>query len=96
MNLTEEDLKELNGLLRNSNLDLPKFRRSITRTGGNFIWLQKNIWIRNKHLDERLILLLGLKQHLLTENSHPVENQLPQKEVLAKQNVEAYNKMKKN
>lgn len=93
MNLTDEELKELNILLKNSNLDLPKFRREVNRTGNNFAWLQRNISFRNKNLSKRLLHLLRLRESLSTEVSNQVKPSVI-KTGLAIQNEGAYNKGK--
>jgi hypothetical protein len=50
MNLSSEDLTELNTLLKSKSLDLPDFRREVGKSGSNYAWLQRNITIRNKEL----------------------------------------------
>lgn len=93
MHLTDGELKELNSLLKNSNLDLPKFRRVVTKTGANFSWLQRNIGFRNKNLSARLLHLLGQKRPLSTESHLGDDNHL-NKEALATQDKPPYNDAK--
>ena len=60
MNLNKEKVAELNELLRDPKIDIPAFRREVTVTGANYLWLQKHIQIRNKSLDKRVLELLDL------------------------------------
>lgn len=57
MNLSKEKLERLNVLLRNSNIDVPDFRRTVTESGANYEWLKKHILVRNKISDELRSLL---------------------------------------
>ena len=61
MKLNAVELEELNGLLTDKKIDIPKFRRSVTASGNNYQWLQRNILIRNPNISERLKNLLGMK-----------------------------------
>lgn len=62
MNLNKEDVEEVNQLLSDLSLELPPYRRVVTGTGGNYLWLRKHIKIRNKNLSPRLVELLGLDE----------------------------------
>lgn len=55
------ELDELNSLLADKNIDIPEFRRSVTASGNNYQWLQRNILIRNPGINDRLKNLLGMK-----------------------------------
>ena len=61
MKLNAMELEELNGLLTNKKIDIPEFRRSVTASGNNYQWLQRNILIRNPNISDRLKNLLGMK-----------------------------------
>jgi len=61
MNLRAQELAELNSLLSDNLLDLPKFRRAVDRRGTNYQWLQKHIQTRNPNLHPRLHQLLSLR-----------------------------------
>lgn len=60
MNLDKEKVAALNELLKDPKIDLPAFRREVTITGANYLWLQKHIQTRNKGLDKRVLELLEL------------------------------------
>ena len=60
VNLNQEQLTELNGLLKSTHLDLPSFRREVRSCGTNYEWLQRNILKRNQP-SPRLKQLLGIK-----------------------------------
>ncbi len=61
MKLNAVELEELNGLLTDKKIDIPEFRRSVTASGNNYQWLQRNILIRNPNTSDRLKNLLGMK-----------------------------------
>ena len=61
MKLNAVELEELNGLLTDKKIDIPEFRRSVTASGNNYQWLQRNILIRNPNISDRLKNLLGMK-----------------------------------
>lgn len=61
MNLSKEELKELNSLLKTKSLDLPSMRRVVTSSGNNYRWLQRNLMIRNPKPNPRLCELLKIK-----------------------------------
>ena len=61
MKLNAVELEELNGLLTDKKIDIPEFRRSVTASGNNYQWLQRNILIRNPNISDRLKNLLGIK-----------------------------------
>lgn len=61
MNLNTNELEELNSLLADKKIDIPEFRRSVTASGNNYAWLQRNIAIRNPGISTRLKTLLGMK-----------------------------------
>lgn len=61
MNLNQEQLAELNTLLKSTKLDLPSFRREVRSCGTNYEWLQKNLTKRNQNAPARLKELLGIK-----------------------------------
>lgn len=61
MKLNAVELEELNGLLADKKIDIPEFRRSVTASGNNYQWLQRNILIRNPKISDRLKNLLGMK-----------------------------------
>lgn len=61
MKLNAVELEELNGLLTDKKIDIPEFRRSVTASGNNYQWLQRNILIRNPNINDRLKNLLGMK-----------------------------------
>ena len=52
-------LDELNTLLEKSDLDLPSFRSTVSRSGQNKQWLEKNLK-RNANCPERIKELLAL------------------------------------
>lgn len=60
MNLKSTELQELNQLLVDKNLDIPSFRREVTPSGNNYVWLQKNIRKRNPNIPKRLKELLKI------------------------------------
>lgn len=60
MNLNKDHVAELNTLLKDPKIDLPAFRREVTTTGANYLWLQKHIQTRNRSLDRRVLELLEL------------------------------------
>lgn len=62
MNLKTEQLERLNALLADTKLDLPTFRRTVSSSGNNYQWLQRNIGIRNKTITNELSALLGLSK----------------------------------
>ena len=62
MQLSKEELVELNTLLKNRKLDLPDFRREVGASGSNYQWLQRNIKIRNPDINPELNKLLGFKK----------------------------------
>lgn len=44
MNLSKDDVAELNGILADKKaINLPDFRRTVTASGGNYQWLQQHI-----------------------------------------------------
>ena len=61
MKLNAAELEELNSLLGDKKIDIPEFRRSVTASGNNYQWLQRNIMIRNPNISDRLKSLLGMK-----------------------------------
>lgn len=61
MKLNAAELEELNTLLADRKIDIPDFRRSVTASGNNYAWLQRNITIRNPNISARLKNLLGMK-----------------------------------
>ena len=61
MKLNAVELEELNGLLTDKKIDIPEFRRSVTASGNNYQWLQRNITIRNPGISDRLKMLLSMK-----------------------------------
>lgn len=61
MKLNAVELEELNTLLADKKIDIPEFRRSVTASGNNYTWLQRNITIRNPNISDRLKGLLGMK-----------------------------------
>lgn len=61
MKLNAVELEELNGFLADKKIDIPEFRRSVTASGNNYQWLQRNILIRNPKISDRLKNLLGMK-----------------------------------
>jgi len=61
VNLNSNELEELNSLLADKKIDIPEFRRSVTASGNNYAWLQRNITIRNPGIADRLKNLLGMK-----------------------------------
>lgn len=71
MNLNQEQLAELNSLLKNPKLELPSHKREVRSCGSNFNWLQKNLTKRNPEAPIRLKILLGIdvakKKVLATE-----------------------------
>lgn len=62
MNLTHPQITEINTFLVSPKLNLPPFRREISTTGANYLWLKKHIQKNNKNLPERLLELLGIEQ----------------------------------
>lgn len=60
MNLSEEERQELNSLLKNTSLELPDFRREVSISGNNYIWLQKNIIKKNSNINSRIKELLRI------------------------------------
>jgi hypothetical protein len=59
--LNDAELEELNILLCDKKIDIPEVRRSVTASGNNYQWLQRNIMIRNPNISDRLKNLLGMK-----------------------------------
>lgn len=72
MNLSNDEVIELNLLLKSTKLELPSFKREVTKHCGNYQWLQKNILKRNPNISDRLKQLLDIK---------PVKAQVPETEV---------------
>jgi len=60
MNLNSFELQELNEFLSDSKLDIPSYRREVSSSGTNYIWLQKNILKRNPNISNRLKELLKI------------------------------------
>ena len=60
MNLKPFELQELNQLLADKKLDIPSFRREVSPSGNNYVWLQKNIQKRNPNIPKRLKELLRI------------------------------------
>jgi hypothetical protein len=60
MNLSDNELQELNKLLKDKDLLLPEFRRTVTSSGHNYKWLQSSLRKRNPAVNARLLELLGL------------------------------------
>ena len=60
MILNEKQRTRLNELLKDKSLDLPEFRRTVDKSGGNYPWLRRNIEIRNPNLSNELKDLLDL------------------------------------
>jgi hypothetical protein len=58
--LPKEKIQEINDLMQKGNYKIPDFRNHVTDTGGNFLWLQKNLPAKNKKIDPRLKELLGI------------------------------------
>ena len=54
-----EQLEELNKLLQDTSLKLPRYRREVTPSGHNLAWLRKHIKARNNPC-ARLCELLGI------------------------------------
>lgn len=54
-----EQLEELNKLLQDNSLSLPRYRREVTPSGHNLAWLRKHIKARNNP-SARLCELLGI------------------------------------
>lgn len=67
MRLNAVELEELNGLLTDKKIDIPEFRRSVSASGNNYQWLQRNIMIRNPGISARLKNLLGMKDKQPTQ-----------------------------
>lgn len=55
----KEIVNELNVLLRKEKLDLPSFRKQVTKSGKNVAWLCKHIGDRNVGYNQRINELLG-------------------------------------
>jgi len=62
VNLNQEQLVELNTLLKSQKLDLPSFRREVRSCGTNFGWLQKHLTMKNPDAPARLKELLGIQE----------------------------------
>ena len=60
MNLDPQQVERLNQLLQDQPLDLPSFRKEVSRTGNNYQWLQRNLMKRNKNVSDELKQLLKL------------------------------------
>lgn len=60
MQLTKEELVELNHLLKTSKLKLPEFRLSVSASGNNYAWLQKKLLASNPDAPSRLRELLKI------------------------------------
>ena len=60
MNLSHEELLELNKLLKKEKLDLPEFRREVSPSGTNYMWLRKNILKKNPNVCSRIRELLRI------------------------------------
>lgn len=61
MNLSKLEIVELNSLLKNTNIDLPDFKRKVGDSGNNYKWLQKNILVRNPNVSDRVKELLHIQ-----------------------------------
>lgn len=60
MNLRDNELKELNELLKKEKLYIPSFRQEVSSSGANYHWLQKNILKKNPVIPTRLKELLRI------------------------------------
>jgi hypothetical protein len=60
VNLSKEQLAELNRLLNDNSLNLPDIRRRVTPSGRNLVWLRKHFSTNADNVPTRLKLLLGL------------------------------------
>lgn len=60
LNLSQDKLVRLNNLLKNTNIDLPEFRRKVSSSGNNYVWLQKHILIKNPNISQALKDLLSI------------------------------------
>jgi hypothetical protein len=54
----KEKVEKINYLLKTSNLDLPPYRKQVTKSGKNISWLTKHLTVKNKNVPEELLLLL--------------------------------------
>ena len=63
MKLDHEQLTTLNSLLKDTDLDLPDYRRVVKSSGSNYKWLRKNIQKRNTNLLADLKLLLDIRTY---------------------------------
>lgn len=62
LNLTQEQLAELNTLLQSPDLKIPQERRTVTTWGANLGWLQKHLPRSDAKLPARLKELLHPKK----------------------------------
>jgi len=60
VNISKEELIELNDLLKSPELDIPSFRREVRSCGANYSWLQKNLTKKNPNVPARLKELLNI------------------------------------
>ena len=60
MNLNKDKIAEINTYLADPKVIVPPFRREVTSTGGNYLWLKKHIQTKNDKLPKRLLELLEL------------------------------------
>jgi hypothetical protein len=56
VNLSKEQLAELNRLLNDESLDLPDIRRQVTPSGRNLVWLRKHFSTNADNVPTRLKL----------------------------------------
>jgi hypothetical protein len=54
----KEKVEKINYLLKNSNLELPPYRKEVTKSGKNIAWLNKHITTKNKNIPDELLMLL--------------------------------------
>lgn len=61
MNISKEEIVELNSLLKNTNINIPDFKRVVGPSGNNYKWLQTHILVRNQNLNPRIKELLHIQ-----------------------------------
>jgi hypothetical protein len=57
--MTKKDkIQKINYLLQHSQLNLPSYRKQITKSGKNISWLNKHITFQNDNVPDELLELL--------------------------------------
>lgn len=61
LNLTKEQIDELNELLKTSGLNIPEYRKEVSYSGRNIDWLRRNL-AKIENIPPRIVKLLKIKR----------------------------------